>query len=90
MTKGGKSQELIRLIYKNNDVLYISIHGLHKISRYVGREGEAPTLNRLGSNTWQVLKQKTKRQVKDIARDLIALYAKRKAWRGLAFSADGE
>ena len=88
VTHDGKSQELIRLIYKNNDVLYISIHGLHKISRYVGREGEAPTLNRLGSNTWQVLKQKTKRQVKDIARDLIALYAKRKASRGFAFSAD--
>ncbi len=90
VTHDGKSQELIRLIYKNNDVLYISIHGLHKISRYVGREGEAPTLNRLGSNTWQVLKQKTKRQVKDIARDLIALYAKRKASRGYAFSVDGE
>ena len=88
VTQNGKSQELIRLIYKNNDVLYISIHGLHKISRYVGKEGEAPTLNRLGSNTWQVLKQKTKRQVKDIAKDLIALYAKRKASRGFAFSAD--
>ena len=90
VTQNGKSQELIRLIYKNNDVLYISIHGLHKISRYVGREGEAPTLNRLGSNTWQVLKQRTKRQVKDIARDLIALYAKRKASRGFAYSMDGE
>ena len=88
VTRDGKSQELIRLIYKNNDVLYISIHGLHKISRYVGREGEAPTLNRLGSNTWQVLKARTKRQVKDIAKDLIALYAKRKASRGFAFSAD--
>ena len=88
VTTNGKSQELIRLIYKNNDVLYISIHGLHKISRYVGREGEAPSLNRLGSNTWQVLKAKTKRQVKDIAKDLIALYAKRKASRGFAFSAD--
>ena len=89
VTTNGKSQELIRLVYKNNDVLYISIHGLHKISRYVGREGETPTLNRLGSNTWQVLKQKTKRQVKDIAKDLIALYAKRKASQGFAFSADG-
>ncbi len=88
VTVDGKSQELIRLIYKNNDVLYISIHGLHKISRYVGREGEAPQLNRLGSNTWQVLKQKTKRQVKDIAKDLIALYAKRKASQGFAYSAD--
>ncbi len=90
VTTDGKSQELIRLIYKNNDVLYISIHGLHKISRYVGREGEAPQLNRLGSNTWQVLKQKTKRQVKDIARDLIALYAKRRASQGFAFSADND
>ena len=88
VTNNGKSQELIRLIYKGGDVLYISIHGLHKISRYVGREGEAPTLNRLGSNTWQVLKAKTKRQVKDIAKDLIALYAKRKASQGFAFSED--
>ncbi|MBQ6068006.1 MAG: transcription-repair coupling factor [Bacteroidales bacterium] len=85
---GGHTQEVIRLIYKNNDTLYISIHGLHKISRYVGKEGTPPTLNRLGSNTWQVLKQKTKRQVKDIAKDLIALYARRKASKGFAFSAD--
>ena len=84
----GKQQEVIRLVYKNNDTLYISIHGLHKISRYVGKEGQAPTLNRLGSNTWQVLKQKTKKHVKDIAKDLIALYAKRKATRGFAFSPD--
>ena len=84
----GKQQEVIRLVYKNNDTLYISIHGLHKISRYVGKEGTAPTLNRLGSNTWQVLKQKTKKQVKDIAQDLIKLYAKRKASQGFAFSAD--
>ncbi len=88
ITTNGHTQEVIRLIYKNNDTLYISIHGLHKISRYVGKEGTAPTLNRLGSNTWQVLKQKTKKQVKDIAKDLIALYAKRKASRGYAFSAD--
>lgn len=84
----GKTQEVIRLIYKNNDTLYISIHSLHKISRYVGKEGVPPTLNKLGSNTWQALKQKTKKQVKDIARDLIALYAKRKAAEGFAFSAD--
>lgn len=88
VTTNGKTQEVIRLVYKNNDTLYISIHGLHKISRYVGKEGVPPTLNRLGSNTWQVLKQKTKKQVKDIARDLIALYAKRKASRGFGFSAD--
>ena len=84
----GHQQEVIRLIYKNNDTLYISIHGLHKISRYVGKDGVPPTLNRLGSNTWQVLKQKTKKQVKDIAKDLIALYAKRKASKGFPFSAD--
>ena len=90
VTNNGKSQELIRLIYKGGDVLYISIHGLHKISRYVGREGEAPQMNRLGSNTWQVLKQKTKRQVKDIARDLIALYAKRRASKGFPFSPDDQ
>ena len=88
ITNNGKEQEVIRLIYKNNDVLYISIHSLHKISRYVGREGVAPALNRLGSSSWQVLKQKTKKQVKDIARDLIALYAKRRASQGFAFSAD--
>lgn len=88
ITQNGKSQEVIRLIYKNNDTLYISIHGLHKISRYVGKEGVPPTLNRLGSNTWQVLKQRTKRQVKDIAKDLIALYAKRMASQGFAYSAD--
>ncbi len=88
ITTNGRTQEVIRLMYKNNDTLYISIHGLHKISRYVGKEGTQPTLNRLGSNTWQVLKQKTKKQVKDIAKDLIALYAKRKASQGFAFSAD--
>ena len=88
ITTNGHTQEVIRLTYKNNDTLYISIHGLHKISRYVGKEGTTPTLNRLGSNTWQVLKQKTKKQVKDIAKDLIALYAKRKASRGYAFSPD--
>ena len=88
VTNNGKTQEVIRLTYKNGDTLYISIHGLHKISRYVGKEGIAPTLNRLGSNTWQVLKQRTKKQVKDIAKDLIALYAKRKASQGFSYSAD--
>lgn len=88
VNNNGHEQEVIRLTYKNNDTLYISIHGLHKISRYVGKEGVAPTLSKLGSNTWQVLKQKTKKQVKDIARDLIALYAKRRASQGFAFSAD--
>lgn len=88
VTNNGKTQEVIRLTYKNGDTLYISIHSLHKISRYVGKEGIAPSLNRLGSNTWQVLKQRTKKQVKDIAKDLIALYAKRKASQGFSYSAD--
>ena len=84
----GKQQEAIRLVYKDNDMLYISIHSLHKISRYVGKEGNEPKLNKLGSPSWQVLKQKTKQRVKDIAKDLIKLYAERKASKGFAFSAD--
>lgn len=84
----GREQEAIRLIYKNNDILYVSIHSLHKISRYSGKDGVEPTLNRLGSATWQNLKEKTKKRVKDIAKDLIELYAQRKASKGFAFSAD--
>ena len=87
--KGGKKQEAIRLIFKNDDILYVSIHSLHKISRYSSKEtANPPKLNRLGSTTWQTLKNKTKQKVKDIAKDLIALYAKRKATQGYAFSAD--
>ncbi len=85
---GGHQQETIRLVYKDNDVLFISIHALHKISRYSGKEGAEPSLTRLGSNTWSALKHKAKQRVKDIAKDLIKLYAKRKASRGFAFSAD--
>ncbi len=84
----GKEQEVIRIEYRDNGYLYISIHALHKISRYVGKDGVPPTLNKLGSSSWNLLKQKTKKQVKDIAKDLILLYAKRKATRGFAFSAD--
>lgn len=84
----GKQQEAIRLIYKDNDILYVSIHSLHRISRYTGKEGTAPSLNRLGSPAWNALKNKTKQKVKDIAKDLIALYAKRKATKGFAYSAD--
>lgn len=84
----GHHQETIRLVYKDNDVLYVSIHALHKISRYTGKEGMEPTLNRLGSNTWNNLKNKTKQRVKDIAKDLIKLYAQRKASKGFAFSGD--
>ncbi len=84
----GKKQEVVRLIYKNNDILYVSIHSLHRISKYVGKEGTPPTLNKLGSNNWAKLKSKTKKRVKDIARDLIKLYAERRAAKGFAFSPD--
>lgn len=84
----GNIQEAIRLIYRDNDILYISIHALHRISRYAGKEGEAPSVHKLGSNAWSTLKQKTKKKVKDIARDLILLYAKRKAQPGYPFPPD--
>ncbi|MCB0820887.1 MAG: DEAD/DEAH box helicase, partial [Bacteroidetes bacterium] len=84
----GKMQEAIRLVYKDNDILYVSIHSLHRISKYTGKEGTQPKLNKLGSNAWSNLKQKTKSRVKDIARDLIKLYAERKSKRGFGFSPD--
>ncbi len=84
----GKMQEAIRLLYKDNDLLYISIHSLHRISRYTGKEGTEPALNKLGSTAWATLKSKAKKRVKDIAKDLIALYAKRKTQKGFAFAPD--
>ncbi|MDG1901127.1 MAG: transcription-repair coupling factor [Bacteroidales bacterium] len=84
----GKKQEAIRLIYKNNDILYISIHSLHRISKYVGKEGIPPSLNKLGSKAWTNVKNKAKSRVKDIARDLIKLYAKRKNSSGIQYSPD--
>lgn len=84
----GKTQEAIRLIYANNDLLYVSIHSLHRITKYTGKEGTQPSVHRLGSNTWNKLKNKTKSKVKDIAKDLIQLYAKRKATKGYPFSPD--
>jgi transcription-repair coupling factor (superfamily II helicase) len=84
----GKEQEAIRLIYKDGDLLYISIHSLHRISKYVGKEGTAPSMNRLGSDVWNKLKEKTKKKVKDIAKDLIKLYAERKNSSGHAFPPD--
>jgi len=84
----GKQQEAIRLIYRDNDILYVSIHSLHRISKFSGKDGTAPKLNKLGSNTWSALKQKTKSKVKDIARDLIKLYAERRTKKGFAFSPD--
>ncbi len=88
INNNGKEQEAIRLVYKDNDILYVSIHSLHKITRYTGKEGALPSLNKLGSASWQNLKNKTKQRVKDIAKDLIKLYAERKAARGHAFSGD--
>lgn len=84
----GKMQEAIRLIYKDNDILYVSIHSLHRISRFVGKEGTAPKVNKLGTQAWNNLKQKTKKKVKEIAFDLIKLYAKRKASKGFAYRPD--
>lgn len=88
LTVNGRQQEAIRLIYKDQDILYISIHSLHRIARYTGKEGKEPVLNKLGSQAWSALKQKTKKRVKDIAKDLIALYAKRKTQKGFACSPD--
>lgn len=84
----GKMQEAIRLVYKDNDILYASVHSLHKIAKYTGKEGHEPKLNKLGSPAWAALKHKTKAKVKDIAKDLIKLYAKRKTEKGFQFSPD--
>ena len=84
----GKQQEAIRLIYKDGDVLYVSIHSLHRISKFTGKDGTAPKMNKLGTQTWATLKNKTKTKIKEIAYDLIQLYAKRKSQPGFAFSPD--
>jgi transcription-repair coupling factor (superfamily II helicase) len=84
----GKLQEAIRLVYKDNDILYVSIHSLHRIAKYSGKEGTEPKVNKLGSGAWANLKQKTKKKVKEIAFDLIKLYAKRKTKKGFAFTPD--
>lgn len=88
MEMNGKEQEVLRLTYKDGDQLFVSIHSLHKISKYVGKEGTAPTLHRIGSGTWEKLKEKTKKKVKELAIDLIKLYSQRKARKGFAFAAD--
>ena len=84
----GKKQEAIKLIYGERDILYISIHALHKITKYNGKDGKAPKVHKLGSNVWKKLKQKTKARVKHIAYNLIELYAKRKLQKGFAFNPD--
>lgn len=88
MEINGKRQEVIKLIYKDGDLVYISINALHKISKYRGKDNEPPRVSKLGSGAWQALKERTKRKVKDIARDLIALYAQRKQEEGFSFSPD--
>lgn len=85
----GHKQESVRLIYQNNDILYVGINSLHKISRYVGKDGTEPKLNKIGGDAWKALKRKTKAKVKDIAKELIKLYAKRKASKGFEFPPDG-
>ncbi|HIP32058.1 MAG TPA: transcription-repair coupling factor [Crocinitomicaceae bacterium] len=84
----GKPQEAIRLIYKDNDVLYVGIHSLHRISKFTGKDGSVPKMNKLGTQTWATLKKKTKKKIKELAFDLIKLYAKRKSLPGFAFSPD--
>lgn len=84
----GKIQEAIKLVYKDNDILYVAIHSLHRISKYKGKDNSEPKIYKLGSGAWQKLKQTTKRKVKDIAKDLIHLYAKRLSSPGYSFSPD--
>jgi transcription-repair coupling factor (superfamily II helicase) len=84
----GQMQETVRLIYAGNDILYVGIQSLHKISKYVGKEGDSPRVHKLGTDTWSNLKKKTKKRIKEIAFDLIQLYAKRRTQRGFAFSPD--
>lgn len=84
----GNVQEAVRIIYRDNDILYVNIQSLHKISKYSGKDGTVPNLNKLGSEAWNNLKEKTKKKVKEVAFDLITLYAKRKVQRGFAFSKD--
>ena len=85
----GRPQETIKLTYRDGDTIFVSIHNLHRISKYKGREGSEPTISRLGSGAWERMKERTKDKVKDIARDLIRLYATRKQQKGFAYSPDG-
>ncbi len=84
----GKPQEAIRLIYRDGDVLYVGIHSLHRISKFTGKDGTAPKMNKLGTQQWTTLKNKTKKKIKELAFDLIQLYAKRKSQPGFAFTPD--
>ncbi len=86
--ENGQMVEKIKIIYQHDDVIYVSIHALHKVSKYKGKEGEPPRLNRLGGGAWERLKERTKEKIKDIARDLIKLYSTRQKQRGFQFSPD--
>ena len=85
---GNTTQEVIKLIYQNDDVVFVSIHSLHKISKYKGKEGEEPRISKLGTGAWEKMKERTKSKIKDIARDLIKLYSQRKQEKGYQYSAD--
>ncbi len=89
INENGKTHEAIKLVYRDGDVLFVNVHSLHRISRYKSGDGEPPKVYKLGSGAWQKLKAATKKAVKDISRELIALYAKRKASEGFAFAPDG-
>ncbi|GIV34906.1 MAG: transcription-repair-coupling factor [Chitinophagales bacterium] len=84
----GQQQEAVRLIYRDNDLLYVSIGALHKLSRYIGKDGTPPKINKLGSDAWEQVKRRTQKKIKDIAEELIRLYARRKAQKGYAFKKD--
>ena len=88
LPNGDTTQEVIKLIYQNDDVVFVSIHSLHKISKYKGKEGEPPRINKLGTGAWEKIKEKTKSKIKDIARDLIQLYSKRRQEKGFSYSPD--
>ena len=88
LPNGDSTQEVIKLIYQNDDVVFVSIHSLHKISKYKGKEGEPPRINKLGTGAWERMKEKTKTKIKDIARDLIKLYSQRKQEKGFAYTPD--
>ena len=85
---GDTTQEVMKLVYQNEDVVFVSIHSLHKVSKYKGKDGEAPRLNKLGTGAWEKLKERTKTKIKDIARDLIRLYSQRREEKGFQFSVD--
>ena len=85
---GDTTQEVLKLVFQNEDVVFVSIHSLHKVSKYKGKEGEAPRLNKLGTGAWEKLKERTKTKIKDIARDLIKLYSQRRQEKGFSYSPD--